>query len=68
MAEYFTFGNFGENFIFANSAKRLIFHAKNSRIGHNLPVSVNGTVLSSFCEAFLKFRENKPSRKFPNLQ
>ena len=33
--------NFRENFIFAYVFKRHIRDAKNSRLGHDLPVSVN---------------------------
>ena len=66
-------GYFRENFIFANSVKRHICDVRNSRLGHSLPLSVNGRVISPFREDFIftklrKFRENKPSRKFPNLQ
>ena len=34
-------GNFCENFIFANIVKRHICYVKNSRLGHDLPRSVN---------------------------
>ena len=36
---YCRFGNFRENFIFANSIKRHISDVKKSRLGHDLPVS-----------------------------
>ena len=48
---------FCENFVFANSIKRHICDAKNSRLGHDLPISVNDRVISAFREDF-KFREN----------
>ena len=64
---YFKFGNFRENFIFANSVKRHICDVKNSQLEYGLPVSGNERVISPFREC-AKFRENKPSRKFPNLQ
>ena len=36
---YCKFGNFRENFIFANSVKRHICNNKSSRLGHDLPIS-----------------------------
>ena len=66
--------NVRENIIFANGVERHICDVQNSRLGHNLPVSVNDRMISPFREdcisrnfAFAKFRENKPSRKFPYL-
>ena len=64
------FGNFRENFIFANSIKRHISDVKNSRIRQDLPLSINDRVILPFregfiftklriCEAYAKFRENK---------
>ena len=50
---YCKFRNFPENFIFANSAKRHICHVENSRIGHDLPTSVNDRVISAFCEGLI---------------
>ena len=57
-------------FIFANSAKRRICHVKNSRIWHDLLISVNDRVISPFHEglfsrnfAVAKFRENKTLAK-----
>ena len=47
------FGNFYENFIFANSAKRHICHVKNSPLWHDLPTSVNDRVFSPFREGFI---------------
>ena len=46
-------GNFRENFIFANSVKRHICDTKNSRPGHDLPASVNDSVISPFFEDFI---------------
>ena len=37
---YCKFGNFRDNFIFANSMKKHICDVKKSRLGHNLPSSV----------------------------
>ena len=54
------FGNFRENFNFANSVKRQICDVKISRPGHDLPISVNDRNISPYCESFnAKFRENK---------
>ena len=50
---YCKFGNFCENYIFANCVKRHICHVKNSRLRHDLPTSVNGRVISSFREGFI---------------
>ena len=38
--KYFKLGNFHENFIFAKSVKIHICDAKNSRLGHDLLISV----------------------------
>ena len=46
-------GNFRENFIFAICVKRHICDAKKSRLGHDLPISVNGRVISPFREDFI---------------
>ena len=40
---YCKFGNFRENFIFANGVKRHICHVKNSPPGYDLPISVNNS-------------------------
>ena len=42
-----------ENFIFANSLKRHICDVKNSRLGHDLPISVNDKVIPSFRMDFI---------------
>ena len=49
---YCRFGNFRENFIFANSVKRhtCICHVKNPRIWHDLPTSVKDKEFSPFHE------------------
>ena len=52
---YCRFGNFRENFIFANSIKRHISDVKNSRIRQDLPLSINDRVILPFREFF--FRE-----------
>ena len=61
-----TFGNFRENFIFANSIKRHISDERNSRLRQDLPISINDRVILPFREGFIsrnfayaKFRENK---------
>ena len=69
------YGNFRENFIFANSFKRHICDVKNSRLGHDLPISVNDRVISAFLGGeggyfhetshMRSFVKIKPSRKFP---
>ena len=68
-------GNFRESFIFANSVKRNICYVKYSRLGHDLPISVTTELFRNFARilfsryfVYAKFRENTPSRKFPNLQ
>ena len=68
-AKYCKFRNFRENFFFfANSVKRHIFYdVQNSRLKHDLPISVNDRVILSFHEGFIfaklrtyaKFHENK---------
>ena len=62
--------NFGENFLFANSAKRHIWDVLNSRLGHDLPISVDDRMISPFREDFIsqnfaygKFPENKTLAK-----
>ena len=41
MGKYCRFGNFRENFFFANSIKRHISEVKNSRLRQDLPISIN---------------------------
>ena len=73
---YCKFRNFRENFIFANSVKRLICDVKNSRLGYDLPPLLNVRVISPFPEGIIftkliasaKFGEKRPSRKLLNLQ
>ena len=57
-----------------NSVKRHICDAKNSRLGHDLHISVNDRVISVFREDFIfgnfayaKFRENKTLAKISEL-
>ena len=59
--QYCKFGNFRENFIFANSVKRHICDVINMRIGQDLPILVNDRVISPFPEGliFTKFWVNK---------
>ena len=47
------FGNFRENFIFANSVKRHICDVKKSQLGHDLPTSVNDRAISLIREGFI---------------
>ena len=61
------FGNFRENFIFANSVERHICDVENSRPGHDLPISVKDRVISAFLCVFI-FAKIKPLRKYLNLQ
>ena len=58
--------NFCDNFIFANSVKRHICDAKNSRQGHDLHKPVNDRVISAFREDFIftKLRICEVSRKY----
>ena len=69
---YCKFGNFHENFIFANSVKRHIIHVRNSRLWHDLPTSKKTKCFRQFPRVlFLRnsaFAKIKPSGKFPNLQ
>ena len=64
-SDYCKFGNFRENFIFANSVKRHISHVKKLRTWHDLPSSVKDKELSPFLEAFIfaKLRIREVSRK-----
>ena len=68
LSDYCRFGNFRENFIFANSIKRHISDVNNLRLRQNLPISINDRVILPFREvlfsrnfayAYAKFRENK---------
>ena len=63
--QYCRFGNFRENFIFANSIKRHISDVKNSPIRQDLPLSVNDIVILPFREGFIftKLRICEVSRK-----
>ena len=63
---YCKFGNFRENFIFANSVTH-ICDIKNSCLEDDLAILTNDRVISPFREDFI-FEKIKPSRKFPNLQ
>ena len=72
---YCIFGNFRENFIFANSVKRHICDVKNSQLGLDLSSSVNDRVISPFREGFnftklriRSFAKIKSLRNVPNLQ
>ena len=57
---YCRFGNFRENFIFANSIKRHISDVKNWRLRQDLPISINERVILPFRGGFTsQFCENK---------
>ena len=62
---YCRFGNFRENFIFANSIKRHISDERNSRLRQDLPISINDRVILPFREGFIftKLRICEVSRK-----
>ena len=62
---YCKFGNFRENFIFANSIKGHICQVTNSRLWHDLTISVNDNEFSPFRESFIfaKLRIREVSRK-----
>ena len=50
---YFRFGNFRENFVLANSIKRLTSDVKNLRLRQDLPISINVRVILPFREGFI---------------
>ena len=50
---YCRFGNFCENFIFANGIKRHISDVKNSRLKQGLPISIHDRVILPFREDFI---------------
>ena len=56
--DYCKFGNFRENFIFANSDKRHIWDVKNSRLGHDFREELFSRNFS-----YAKFSENKTLKK-----
>ena len=64
--EYCKFGNFRENFIFANSVKRHICELKKPQVEHDLPISVKDIEITPFREGFIVTKLRM--RKFPNLQ
>ena len=47
------FGNFRENYIFANSFKIHICELKKSEVRHDFPISVKDKVISPFREGFV---------------
>ena len=51
--DYCRFGNFRENFIFANSITRHISDVKNSLQRQDLPKSINDRVILPFREGFI---------------
>ena len=50
---YCKFGNFRENFIFANSLKRHICDVQISQLRRDLPIVVNDGVILLFCEGLI---------------
>ena len=79
LPKYCKSGNFCKNFIFANSVKRHICDVKNSRLEHDLPISVNNRVILPFHEdsiftklriyayIYAKFHEKKTLAKISEL-
>ena len=65
MSGYCKFGNFRGKFNLPNNLKKHIRHAKNLRLGYDLPTSVNNIVISPFREGFIfmKLRSCKVSLK-----
>ena len=63
--QYCKFGNFRENFIFANSVKRHICDVQTSQLRHDFTISVNDRVVLLFREGltFTKLRICEVSRK-----
>ena len=61
---YCRFGNFRENFIFANSIIRHISDVKKSRLRQDLSISIKGRVILPFREGFIftQLRKCKVSR------
>ena len=51
--EYCKLGNFCENSVFVNSIKRHICAVRNSRLGHDIRISVNDRVILPFRECFI---------------
>ena len=72
---YCKFGNFHENFIFANSMKIHICDIKYSRLGHDLPLPYNNRVISLFpwvlfsqnFSSFVKINPHENFRIYSNL-
>ena len=54
--------NFGVHFIFSNSVKRHICHVKNSRVGHDLPKSINDKFISPFHKGFIFMKVSKGAK------
>ena len=52
-AEYCNFRKFYGKLIFVKSDKRHICDVKNSRLGHDLPVSVKDRVILPFCDGLI---------------
>ena len=67
---YCKFGNFRENFIFGNSIKRHICDVRNSRLGHDIRISVNDSDFAILRVFYFDktFAKLKPSQKISNLQ
>ena len=59
-------GNFRENFIVANSDLRHICDDINSGLGHDLPILLNGRVITPFREGSI-FTKLRISRKLKTL-
>ena len=76
-SDYCKFGNFHDNFIFANCIKRHSCDVKNLPLGHDLPSSVNDKMISrgfyfqetSHVRSFVKIKPLPKISEFtvPNL-
>ena len=65
--DYCKFGNFRENFIFANSVKTHICDVKKLQKWRDLPISVNERVISPIREGFI-FYETSHMRSFAKIK
>ena len=74
-SKYCRFGNFRENFVFANCIKRHIGDVKNSQLRQDLPISINDRVILPFHKglfsrnfSYAMFRENKVLSKISEFK
>ena len=64
---YTKFRNFRDNFVFAKSIKRHLSDAQNSRLRHDLLISVNNRVIMLFREGYFYFHETSHMRNFAKI-